>query len=214
VKLYGYWRSSTSYRVRIALNLKGVAFETIPVDLARGAQSRADYAALNPGEGVPTLVTGEGTVLVQSMAILEWLEETHPAALNQNTPSNDRTAPPPSKKAARSSRTGFSGIAYTPPNPSFRHPLALPSAPSRKPTNQLVDDEEPVAGHLLLEAEQPTLVAGLHQLVDQGGGSGEPDRHALLAGGQPEAEGHMDLAGGEPLSRHWSERQWRTGPGR
>jgi hypothetical protein len=84
----------------------------------------------------------------------------------------------------------------------------------RKPTNQFVDDEEPVAGHLLLEAEQPTLVAGFHQLVDQGGGSGAPDRHALLAGGQPEAEGDMGLAGGEPLSRHWSERQWRTGRGR
>jgi maleylacetoacetate isomerase len=79
VKLYGYWRSSTSYRVRIALNLKGITFETIPVDLARGAQSRADYVALNPGEGVPTLVTGDGTVLVQSMAILEWLEETYPS---------------------------------------------------------------------------------------------------------------------------------------
>ncbi len=52
-----------------------------------------------------------------------------------------------------------------------------------------------MAGHLLLEAQQPTLVAGFHQLVDQGGGGGEADRHALLAGGQPEAEGHMGLAG-------------------
>lgn len=79
MRLYGYWRSSTSYRVRIALNLKGVAFETIPVDLANGAQNAPDYAVLNPGAGVPTLVTGEGTVLVQSMAIVEWLEETHPS---------------------------------------------------------------------------------------------------------------------------------------
>ncbi|NIZ12322.1 maleylacetoacetate isomerase [Phaeobacter sp. HF9A] len=78
MKLYSYWRSTTSYRVRIALNLKGVAYETIPVDLVSGAQHDADYVALNPGHGVPTLVTPEGQVLRQSMAILEWLEERHP----------------------------------------------------------------------------------------------------------------------------------------
>ena len=52
-----------------------------------------------------------------------------------------------------------------------------------------------MAGHLLLQAQQPAFVAGLHQLVDQGGGGGEADGEALLAGGQPEAQGDMGLAG-------------------
>ncbi|MHA6327301.1 maleylacetoacetate isomerase [Roseivivax sp. CAU 1753] len=78
MRLYSYWRSTTSYRVRIALNLKGLAYEPVPVNLVAGAQRAPDYAALNPGQGVPTLVLDDGTVLTQSMAILEWLEETHP----------------------------------------------------------------------------------------------------------------------------------------
>jgi maleylacetoacetate isomerase len=78
MKLYSYWRSTTSYRVRIALNLKGIAFQTIPVNLVAGDQNAADYADLNPGQGMPTLVLPDGTVLTQSMAILDWLEETHP----------------------------------------------------------------------------------------------------------------------------------------
>ncbi|MEM7472257.1 MAG: maleylacetoacetate isomerase [Pseudomonadota bacterium] len=78
VKLYSYWRSTTSYRVRIALSLKGVGYETTPVDLVAGAQKDPSYTALNPVAGVPTLVLDDGTVLTQSMAILEWLEATHP----------------------------------------------------------------------------------------------------------------------------------------
>jgi maleylacetoacetate isomerase len=78
MKLYSYWRSSTSYRVRIALNLKRIAYETIPVDLVAGDQSAPGYAAVNPSQGVPTLVLDDGTVLTQSMAILEFLEESHP----------------------------------------------------------------------------------------------------------------------------------------
>lgn len=78
MQLYSYWRSTTSYRVRIALNLKGLAYQTLPVDLLSGAQRGAEYAALNPGMGVPALVTPEGTVVTQSMAILDWLEETRP----------------------------------------------------------------------------------------------------------------------------------------
>ena len=77
MKLYSYWRSTTSYRVRIALNLKAVAYTTIPVNLVSGEQKAKDYVALNPGHGVPTLVLDDGTVLTQSMAILDWLEETH-----------------------------------------------------------------------------------------------------------------------------------------
>ena len=78
MRLYTYWRSTTSYRVRIALNLKGIACEAVTVDLVAGEQRAPDYAALNPGQGVPTLVLDDGTVLTQSMAILDWLEETCP----------------------------------------------------------------------------------------------------------------------------------------
>ena len=78
MKLYSYWRSTTSYRVRIALNLKGIVFQTSPVNLVAGAQNAPDYASLNPGQGVPTLVLADGTVLTQSMAILDWLEESFP----------------------------------------------------------------------------------------------------------------------------------------
>jgi maleylacetoacetate isomerase/maleylpyruvate isomerase len=78
--LYGYWRSSAAYRVRIALNLKGLDYENRPVHLVRdgGEQHRADYQALNPQELVPCLVD-RGQVFTQSMAIIEYLEETHPA---------------------------------------------------------------------------------------------------------------------------------------
>ena len=78
MKLYSYWRSTTSYRVRIALNLKGIVYDTVPVDLVAGAQKAPDYTALNPVAGVPTLVLDDGTTLTQSMAILEWLETVHP----------------------------------------------------------------------------------------------------------------------------------------
>ena len=77
--LHGYWRSGTSYRTRIALNLKGLAYETAPVDLRTGAQKSDAYLALNPQGLVPALETDDGLVLTQSPAILEWLEETHPA---------------------------------------------------------------------------------------------------------------------------------------
>ena len=76
--LHGYWRSGTSYRTRIALNLKGLAYETAPVDLRTGEQTSGAYLALNPQGLVPALETDDGLVLTQSPAILEWLEETHP----------------------------------------------------------------------------------------------------------------------------------------
>ena len=78
MKLYSYWRSTTSYRVRIALHLKGLSFETVPVDLVKGDQKRDDYAALNPLAGVPTLVLDDGTALTQSMAILDYLDAVYP----------------------------------------------------------------------------------------------------------------------------------------
>lgn len=80
MKLYTYWRSSASYRVRIALELKGVEVDHVPVHLLRegGEQFRADYRALNPQARVPTLVLDDGTALTQSSAIVEYLEETWP----------------------------------------------------------------------------------------------------------------------------------------
>ncbi|WP_102108001.1 maleylacetoacetate isomerase [Oceaniglobus roseus] len=78
MKLHTYWRSTTSWRVRIALAMKGVAHEAVPVNLVAGEQGAADYVALNPGRGVPTLMLDDGTVLTQSMAILEWLDEAFP----------------------------------------------------------------------------------------------------------------------------------------
>lgn len=75
--LHGYWRSGTSYRTRIALNLKGLDYRQAPIDLRTGAQKSDTYLALNPQGLVPALEV-DGQVLTQSPAILEWLEDTHP----------------------------------------------------------------------------------------------------------------------------------------
>ena len=79
MKLYSYWRSSASYRVRIALNLKGVAYGYQPINLLKDEQNSSDYLALSPQGLVPTLVTDTGAALTQSLAIIEYLEEAHPA---------------------------------------------------------------------------------------------------------------------------------------
>lgn len=76
--LYSYWRSTTSYRVRIALNLKGLDYEVRPVDLVAGAQRAESFLKINPSGGVPALVLEDGTVLTQSMAILDYLEAIAP----------------------------------------------------------------------------------------------------------------------------------------
>lgn len=78
--LHGYWRSTTSYRVRIGLNLKQCAYEQRTHDLRTGEQRDAAYLALNPQGLVPALEIGDGTILTQSPAILEWLDATYPAA--------------------------------------------------------------------------------------------------------------------------------------
>ena len=79
MRLHGYFRSSSSYRCRIALNLKGLAWENVPVHLVRGGgeQKTDAYRRLNPQMLVPTL-EADGAVLTNSPAILEWLEESHP----------------------------------------------------------------------------------------------------------------------------------------
>jgi len=79
MKLYSYFRSSAAYRVRIALNLKGLAYEYAPIHLLRdgGQQLKPDYRELNPDGIVPTFIDGDD-VLTQSLAIIEYLEEMHP----------------------------------------------------------------------------------------------------------------------------------------
>jgi maleylpyruvate isomerase len=79
MKLHGYYRSSASYRVRVALNLKGIACESVAVDLRApaSAQRQPAFLALNPQGLVPVLVDGD-SVITQSLAIIEYLEETHP----------------------------------------------------------------------------------------------------------------------------------------
>ncbi|WP_230531206.1 maleylacetoacetate isomerase [Microvirga roseola] len=77
MKLYTYFRSSAAYRVRIALHLKGVAYESVPVNLLKGEQREEAYGAVNPHKRVPSLDIGSAT-LVQSPAILEYLDEVYP----------------------------------------------------------------------------------------------------------------------------------------
>lgn len=88
MKLYSYFRSSAAYRVRIALNLKGLAYEYAPIHLLRdgGQQLKPDYRELNPDGIVPTFIDGDNR-LTQSLAIIEYLDETHPEpALLPGTP--------------------------------------------------------------------------------------------------------------------------------
>ena len=77
MKLYSYFRSSAAYRVRIALNLKGIAYEYLPVNLRQGEQRAAAYRAVNAEALVPTLADERGT-FTQSLAIVEYLEERYP----------------------------------------------------------------------------------------------------------------------------------------
>lgn len=77
MELHGYFRSSASYRVRIALNLKGLEYDYHPVNLLKGEQKETSYRSLNPQGLVPALIDS-GHVFTQSLAILEWLDEQHP----------------------------------------------------------------------------------------------------------------------------------------
>ena len=77
MKLYTYYRSQASFRVRIALNLKGLAHDDTFLHLEKGDQFKPEYKALNPQMVVPTLIDGE-VKLFQSLAILEYLDETYP----------------------------------------------------------------------------------------------------------------------------------------
>jgi len=76
--LWGYFRSSAAYRLRIALNLKGITYQDKFIHLAKGEQASEDFAAINPQKLLPVFETDNGDQLVQSMAVLEYLEEAHP----------------------------------------------------------------------------------------------------------------------------------------
>jgi maleylacetoacetate isomerase len=77
IQLYGFWRSIASFRVRVALRLKGLAFEEIPIDILSGEQFEPAYAAVNAERVVPTFIH-DGHSIYQSLAIIEYLDETHP----------------------------------------------------------------------------------------------------------------------------------------
>lgn len=78
MKMYGFWRSNAAHRVRVGLNLKALSYEEAMIDLDAGEQGRADYLGVNPAALVPTLVEDDGSVFTQSLAILEYLDETRP----------------------------------------------------------------------------------------------------------------------------------------
>jgi len=78
MKLYGFWRSLATYRVRAALAYKGIEAPEVSVNILQGMQHKDEYKALNPQSVVPSLVLDDGPPLYQSIAILEYLEETHP----------------------------------------------------------------------------------------------------------------------------------------
>ncbi len=90
MKLYNFFRSGTSHRLRIALHLKGLETQYIPVDLRTEQHLQDEFKAINPQMLVPALATESGQVLIQSPAIIEWLEETHPTPALLPAAAQDR----------------------------------------------------------------------------------------------------------------------------
>src|SRR5499427_1826659 len=78
MNLFSFWRSLATYRVRIALNLKGLKPEVVNIDLIKGDQLRPEFKAVNPQMVIPALVDGDGPALFESLAIIEYLDEVHP----------------------------------------------------------------------------------------------------------------------------------------
>ena len=128
MKLYTYYRSQASYRVRIALNLKGLQREDVFLHLEKGDQFAADYKALNPQMVVPTLIDGD-VKLFQSLAILEYLDEKYPE--------------PPLLPADPAARAWVRGLALI--NIADAHPLIVPRV-RHYLTDQLGLGEEQLTG--------------------------------------------------------------------
>jgi maleylacetoacetate isomerase len=151
MKLYGFWRSLATYRVRVALALKGLDAELVSIDLLKGRQNTDDYRAVNPQGVVPALVIDDGPPLFQSMAILEYLDETHP---------QPPLLPPDARGRARV--RGLAQIVV-----SDGHPLIVPRIRSYMEKELKVDEParnrwlahwslkalEAVEGHLAKERE-------------------------------------------------------------
>ncbi|TVV71172.1 maleylacetoacetate isomerase [Sphingomonas solaris] len=160
LRLHGYWRSGTTYRVRIALGLKGLGWETVPVNLLEGAQKGEAYRRLQPQGLVPAL-EADGLVIAQSPAILEWIEETYPdPPLLPSTPA-DRAAV----------RAMAAAIACD------IHPLHNPRVFARLKQDHAAApaDTEAWAAHWIAEG-----LAALEQLVARhGGGLAFGDRPTL-----------------------------------
>ena len=109
MKIYGFWRSIASFRVRVALRLKGLAFEEIPIDILTGEQFEPGYETVNPERVVPTFIH-DGHSMFQSLAIIEYLEDIQP---------KPRLIPEDSKERAYARSLALMTIADT-------HPLVVP----------------------------------------------------------------------------------------
>jgi maleylacetoacetate isomerase len=149
LKLYGFWRSLASCRVRIALRLKGVAFEEIPIDLIKGAQHEQSYKAINPQAVVPTLIVDDDAPLFQSTAILEYLEETYP-----------RPSLLPSDPRGRARVRGLAQIIV-----SDTHPLIVPRV--REYLQKELQLEEPARNRWIENWTMKGLQAVEAQLVKE-----------------------------------------------
>ena len=125
MKLYGFWRSLATFRVRIALNLKKIPYEEISIDLLKGTQFDAAYRKVNPLSVVPALDTGEGEALFESLAILEYLDERHPS--------------PPLLPADSRAKARVRGIAQM--VACDAHPLIVPRIRKYLASEYKLDDE-------------------------------------------------------------------------
>ena len=110
MKLYSYFRSSAAFRVRIALNLKGLSYDTAAIHLRRNDQSTPDYRGVNPQGLVPALEDG-GQILIQSMAIMEYLDEVQPEPplLQSRPPTGRGFGRSPTSSPATSTRSTICG---------------------------------------------------------------------------------------------------------
>ena len=139
IKMYGFWRSLASFRVRIALNMKGVAYEEPVIDLLKGDQHGAEYKKVNPQGVIPSLDMGDGgNVLFQSLAILEYLDETYPT--------------PPLMPATPRARARVRGLALI--AAADTHPLVVPRIRNYLETE--------------LKLDEPTRVAFIRRWIDEG----------------------------------------------